>query len=399
MNKRIPLGISIALMALVAAVTFILTTSFSLELYNQKISSVREKAEIYKKLEEIDSYVRANYYGSVVEDSIIEAIAQGYMDVLDDKNAAYYSAEQYKYIKSLKSGAVVGVGIMPENDGGYIKVADLLPNGSAAAAGIQIGEAVVAVNGQDVLSIGYSEACRILNGAGTVTGASITLTVRNSGEDRTVSAVVRETTVATVQAKIIGSIGYIRILDFNDKTYSQFTSAIGMISSNNATGLVIDLRNVSGNNIETVIKILDNLLDAGDYAYSTDRNGVSSVIGSSDSSPSFKVPTAVIVNSRTNGASELFACAMRDSAGAKLVGSQTAGNSAVVTTYECLDGSAVSFTTAYISTPKTNYEDSGLKPDYEVNLTNDTKTDIDSLEELTDGQLKKALEVVSLTTE
>ena len=61
MNKRIPLGISIALMALVAAVTFILTTSFSLELYNQKISSVREKAEIYKKLEEIDSYVRANY--------------------------------------------------------------------------------------------------------------------------------------------------------------------------------------------------------------------------------------------------------------------------------------------------------------------------------------------------
>ena len=51
MNKKITLGLAISLIAIASAVTFILTSFFSLQSFNEKIVDVNEKAEKYENLE------------------------------------------------------------------------------------------------------------------------------------------------------------------------------------------------------------------------------------------------------------------------------------------------------------------------------------------------------------
>jgi carboxyl-terminal processing protease len=76
-------------MALTAAVTFIITYNFSLNIFNQKVKSVTEKEGFYTKLSELDKYVRANYKPEINEDTLLTGIIKGYIAGLDDKYAAF----------------------------------------------------------------------------------------------------------------------------------------------------------------------------------------------------------------------------------------------------------------------------------------------------------------------
>ena len=77
MNKKISLGAAISFMAIVAAITFTLTMIFSLNIFNSKILNVNDRENLYTKLSEIDSMVRQNYQGTIDEDLLLDAIADG----------------------------------------------------------------------------------------------------------------------------------------------------------------------------------------------------------------------------------------------------------------------------------------------------------------------------------
>ena len=66
------------------------------------------------------------------------------------------------------------------------------------------------------------------------------------------------------------------------------------------------------------------------------------------------------------------------------------------TTYSLKDGSGIKFTTAKFNPPKSeNFNGVGIKPDYEVTLTVEQEKNLDNLDENTDPQLKKAVEVAN----
>ena len=71
MSKKISIGLAISLMAISAAITFIISTSYSMSLYNSLIADVQQRAEMYTKLEQIDTYVRSYYDGTIDEDQLI----------------------------------------------------------------------------------------------------------------------------------------------------------------------------------------------------------------------------------------------------------------------------------------------------------------------------------------
>ena len=85
MNKKISLGLAISLIAITCAVTFILTSFYSLRSFNKKVVDVNEKAAKYSSLQSLDSYVRDNYYGKIDEDELNDGILKGYVDGLGDK--------------------------------------------------------------------------------------------------------------------------------------------------------------------------------------------------------------------------------------------------------------------------------------------------------------------------
>ena len=85
MNKKISLGFAISLIAIASAVTFILTSFFSLQSFNKKF-------EKYDSLQEIDTLVHENFYGDIDENDINNGILKGYISGLNDKYSRYLTA-------------------------------------------------------------------------------------------------------------------------------------------------------------------------------------------------------------------------------------------------------------------------------------------------------------------
>ncbi|MCH5348234.1 MAG: PDZ domain-containing protein, partial [Oscillospiraceae bacterium] len=147
MNKKISLGITIGLMALAAAVTFIITYNYSLNVFNSKVKSVSEKESIYTQLSEMDKYVRANFYSDIDEDMLINSLMTGYVNGLDDRYATYYSAEEYAAQMQRQSGITIGPGFSwDKEESGYIKVTEVTKGSSAEAVGLMAGDTITAVN-------------------------------------------------------------------------------------------------------------------------------------------------------------------------------------------------------------------------------------------------------------
>lgn len=397
MNKKISIGAAISLIAIASAITFILTSTFSLDMYNNKIADVNQRAEVYKKLNEIETYISDYFYGTVSHDEILDAVSNGYIGILDDKYARYSTVEENEQSKNSGNGILVGVGITASQDeSGYILINSVNANSPAESMGLMAGQLVVAVDGVSVISAGYSASVAAISGEA---GKRVTLTIRKDGADSDVMLTREEIEIVSVTSKMIGELGYIKITSFNNKTTTQFKLALENVQNQGATGIIFDLRNNGGGLLTPTLDMLDVLLPEGEIASSIDKAGKVTVLKESNAAE-INLPMVILVNSRTASASELFSSALRDYGKAQLVGTTTYGKGVMQTTYELLDGSSITFTTSAYKTPKTdNFNGIGLKPNFEVKMTNDTDADLAQLDETTDSQLKKAIAVLKTTTQ
>ena len=61
MNKKIPLGMAVAMSAIVAAFAVVITYTAAIRVFDSRMSSVTERQNMYQILSEIDMTVRQNY--------------------------------------------------------------------------------------------------------------------------------------------------------------------------------------------------------------------------------------------------------------------------------------------------------------------------------------------------
>ena len=396
MNKKISLGAALALMFIITAVTFSITMIFSRQMFSTTVTNISQREAMYDKLYEIDSYVRKNFYGEIDENELNDYLAVGYVAGLDDRYAAYYSAEDYARKQQENAGKLVGIGVRAQKDeSGFIKIVETYPDSPAAEAGIKAGDLIVKVNDIDVNAENYETAVAAIGGKA---GTKLSMTVRTDNKDWEIAEITRRVVVTpTIYPKMIGTSGYIKIVDFNENTYDQFRTAVEDLMSKGADSLIFDVRNNTGGLVDPVIKMLDMLLPEGVLATAQYRDGSTEVLGTSDAS-CIDLPMIVLTNERTASAAELFTQALRDYNAAKSVGTTTYGKGVMQVTHSLKDGSAVRITVAQYNPPKSpNYDGIGIKPDYEVALTEEQTKNFANLDETTDPQLKKALEILQKT--
>ncbi len=402
MNKKISLGIAIGLMALAAAVTFIITYNFSLNVFNSKVRNVSERESIYAKLSEMDSYVRANFFSDIDEDKLTDSIMSGYISGLDDRFAKYYSAEEYAQQTQKESGVTVGFGFeWDKEESGYIRITNIDAGSAADKAGLAVGDIITAVNDTDVIAYenGYDEAVSLFN---CEEGTKIKLHIKRiNGEGISeffsVDIAAERTEIISVTGRIIeDNIAYIKISTFNEKTPDQFRSVMSSLIGEGAEAAVFDLRNNLGGITDSLEGTLDVLLGDGDIvtAYYKDS---SEVIVHTTEAEKIKMPMVVLVNGNTASCSELFAFALRDEANALIVGTPTYGKGVMQKTHKLSGGAAVKITVATLQTKNSgDYNGIGVKPDFEVALP--AEVDLLTIPEdrqlIDDTQLIKAIEVV-----
>lgn len=403
MNKKIPLGIALGLMALAAAATFIITYNYSMNVFNNTVKNVSEKEGIYSRLSEMDKYVRANYIYGLDETLLTDSMMKGYIAGVGDKYAVYYSAEEYAEILNKDAGVTVGLGIEWEQEkSGYIKVTKVNSGSSAANAGILVGDIITAVNNTDVIAYenGYDEASALL---ACEEGTKVKLHIKRTDEDGvseffSTDVISEKTEIVSVTGRLLEdtSTGYVKITTFNDKTPEQFRTVVNNLISDGAEHLVFDIRDNLGGLMTSLEGTLDCILGDADVvtAKFADRE---EVVVRTTEAEKISMPMAVIVNANTASCSELFALALRDKAGAQIVGTQTYGKGIMQYTHKLAGGTAVKITVATLETEKSgDYNGVGIKPNFEVVLP--AEVDLNSMTEdeqfIFDTQLIKAVEVV-----
>lgn len=378
MNKKISLGFAISLVAIASAVTFILTSFFSLQSFNKKF-------EKYDSLQEIDTLVHENFYGDIDENDINNGILKGYISGLNDKYSRYLTADEYTDEKSDNAGEMTGLGItVKKDDSGYIKVTEIMPDSPASESDIKIDDLIVSVNGNDVLETGFEKSMEIMS---EKDNTEVSIIVRRDGVDKTYTLTRRPIEMVTVTGEMLDNyIGYIKISGFKQNTPQQFNDALDEIIQNGAKGIIFDLRENGGGLVDALEDCLDPLLPEGTIATAEYSDGNSKTIVYSDKSE-INIPMVVIVNEHTASAAELFAASLKDFGKADIVGETTYGKGVMQSTMELSNGGAVVLTIAkYKTTNSECYDGIGITPDYIVQ-NEDEDDDND--------QYNKALEVIT----
>ena len=73
MSKKVSLGVAATVTLIAMAVTFSMTMTVSMNMFNNTVSSVKNKERMYNKLSEVDRYVRANEYFDINDDTRLYA--------------------------------------------------------------------------------------------------------------------------------------------------------------------------------------------------------------------------------------------------------------------------------------------------------------------------------------
>ena len=213
--------------------------------------------------------------------------------------------------------------------------------------------------------------------------------MRRDGEELTVTAVRDTIEVQTVEYEMKeGKIGYISVSEFDTVTYDQFSEALDSLDEQGMEGLVIDLRNNPGGNLDTVTEMLRLLLPEGTIVSVKDKNGDTEEL-TCDGEHEFTKPLAVLVNQYSASASEIFSGAIQDYGIGQIVGVTTYGKGVVQQLVDLGDGTYLKLTIAEYYTPSgRSINGVGVEPDVEVEY------EYDENNPEADNQLERALEVV-----
>ena len=347
-------------------------------------NDVSAKLDLLNSL--IDQYYL--YEGEVDEDALAEGIYSGYTAALGDPYTEYYDREETAALMESTSGEFSGIGAtMTQNTDGPGAVITAVYEGSPAAeAGLQAGDVISKVDGNDVSGMDLDSIVSLIKGE---KGTEVKITVLRYGQEIETTAVRDIIQMQTVDSVMLDDqVGYISVSEFDDVTYDQFKSALDSLEAQGMAGLVIDLRNNPGGNLDTVTDMLKLLLPEGPIVSITDKNGDTEEI-TCDGSNEFTKPLAVLVNQYSASASEVFCGAVQDYGIGSIVGVTTFGKGVVQQLMDLGDGTCLKVTIAEYYTPSgRSINGIGVEPDVEVEYVYDAENPE------ADNQLETAAETV-----
>ena len=182
--------------------------------------------------------------------------------------------------------------------------------------------------------------------------------------------------VTVAEGKLLkNSIGLVTIYNFDSRCAEESIAAIELLLEQGAQKLIFDVRNNGGGYAHEMVELLDYLLPEGDLFRTVNYAGKENV-DTSDAAY-LDVPMAVLVNSESYSAAELFAAALQEYEAGIVVGTQTSGKGYYQNTYKLDDGSAVGLSTGRYFTPHgVSLEGVGITPDKEVPVDEETEMGI-----------------------
>lgn len=361
----------------------------------------REEYEYYQQLKQVAGLMDAvnqYYYKEPAQQDMLDGACAGLLAGLGDPYTFYYAPKAWKQMWEEDEGEYAGVGILISSNykTGLCTISRVFKGSPAEAAGVQRKDILYRV-GEDlyVTPETLQEAVDIMRGT---PGEPVDVTFLRDGEELTFTLVRAEITVNQVESTMLSDdIGLIALYQFAGQCDEEFDKALNDLIAHGARGLILDLRDNPGGWVDAGQRIADLFVDKGDLCYLVYRDGSEDHCylthdGKVDMS------LVILVNEETASSSEILSAALRERAGATLVGVKTYGKGVVQAVLPMMSGeeeAGFQITVAEYLTPEGNHvHETGLTPDVEVPLAEDDIGGYDFADTEKDPQLKKAIEVM-----
>lgn len=391
MNKKISIGVTIALVIIAIALTVSVTMVIAMRQFSSLVADTAKRQAMFDYITEIDKLVR-QHNPDIDEEKLREALSEGYISGINDPYAAFLSVDEYKDEQYAQEGNVMGFGLeVARSRDNALIITSVQKNAPAAASGLAKGDVITAINGVSVEQDGLSAVRKTLDES-----QKVLIAYMRDGEAKAVEISASVFALVSTEGYMIGEeTGYIRISTFNQTTFDQFKAVYGDLEKQGATHFIFDLRNTSDGSLESAAKVVSYLLPRGAYGYQIPNtaNGETITLSAEDTYE-MNYSSVTLVNERTAGVAELVAGALQEMGRTTVVGAHTAGKGMVQQCYPTSDGSAIKLSVYRLSLMKGGeLEGVGITPNEEVILSADQNMYFDFLTQEEDAQLQKAMEI------
>lgn len=341
--------------------------------------------------------IEANYYDSHVDfGRLSSGSVKGMVQSLGDPYTQYLSPAEYRSVQDQYAGRHSGViGITVNYKNGYPVVAAVLPNSPALHAGLETGDVILRINGQDTHNLTEDQTANLIRGPA---GTTVNLHVSRSGAELDLRVTRANFQTPTVLSQRLETgVLYVRIYQFGDSTQREFDDQLrdGLPG---ARAVVLDLRDNGGGFVSAARAVISRFVESGEVFEQRGRDGHVEKTNADGNHPAATVPLVVLVNENTASASEIVSGSLQARGRARLVGAKTYGKGSVQIDYQLSDGGDLHLTVAHWYLPNGQSIDrQGLTPNVAVGLA-DKQGMYDPVEpsrgHAADAQLNRALALV-----
>jgi carboxyl-terminal processing protease len=314
----------------------------------------------------------------------------GMVDSLGDPYTSYMDPDTFHQLNIELEGEYEGIGAWVDPSGDYLAIISPMQDSPAERAGLQTGDLVIAIDGEDMTGIDGNLVIRRVLGPA---GSKVTLTIQRDGivDPFDVEITRAHIVIPSITGELLeGKIAYIQILTFGDDTASDLREEIKELLRQNPEGFIIDVRNNGGGYLHSAVDVTSEFLSDGIALIEEYGDGSREVHEIRPGGLATELPLVLLVNEGSASASEILAGAIQDYERGILVGAITFGKGSVQLPIALDDEQGVlRVTIARWLTPEDRHiQGQGIEPDILVEFSQE------HIEAGLDPQLEKAIEII-----
>ena len=319
------------------SVLFISIVSFAFtksDVYRELARSQRLINEVYKSL-------ITRYADRLDTEKFTKIVINNILDDLDPYTV-YMEEDEKEGLDLLTKGKYGGVGINLGVREKKLTVISPMDNSPAKRKGVISGDIIVKIDGLFTKEMSLDDAAKHIRGP---KGTDVTLSIKRFGGEKLIDFTLTRDNISVKDVAYTGMLddetGYIRLTRFSKNSGPEMRSAIKNIQTENASRIVIDLRDNPGGLLQSAIEILDMITPKGSTLLSTKGRLPESnkhYISRKDPIIDEDIKIAVLINEGSASASEIISGAVQDLDRGIIIGTRSFGKGLVQSVYG-LDGS------------------------------------------------------------
>lgn len=301
---------------------------------------------------------------------LYETALKGMMSAVDEYTTYYTPSESEEFVRDL-SGGFAGIGISMVNVGGNAIVQYVYENSPAERAGIEGGDILVEINGENVEGRPVDEIVGIISGD---VSAPVEVKVRRYGREDTITFYMRceeieENPVYYTTYEQNGTkVGYVALYTFSLNAGAYMKEAVDYFDSLGIKNVILDLRGNGGGYLDSAIDVANIFLKDGDViALEEFRGETHKKVYIARDNKEVKYNTAVLIDENSASASEFVTAAIQENKRGVVIGAKSFGKATVQNMIPLSNGGLLKYTEAVYKTPDGNdINKAGIIPDIAV---------------------------------